>query len=473
MIKKLNTDENRIPSAVKLSELDFPSPFYEGLQYNAPARGVWNIVHTGMLIPESHQVYVCAQGCLRGVIPTAAEMNDMERMSWVALRESDMWNGEMEKRVIEGTAHIIEKLKERLESGEDETLKLPKCVLIYLSCMHMFEGCDFQMITDELSSMYPDIDFVECYMIPTMRKTMSPDAMMKISLYEAVKKQEKDENLVALVGSNLPFDKESDVCELIKMSGRNIWDIADCESYDDYLKLGTAPLMISYLSVADASCKQLVRRFDNEWQRMLINFDEKKLDENLYGLAEKLGLDKSSVADYIEKSRSEAYLALDKAQEVIGDTEIAIDYTAFPYIMELAELLTKHGFNVTHLYSDGFPADEKDSFERLRDAQPEIKVYPTNEPAMRFAAAGAAGETATNRAEDNEEKGLDKKVLAIGQKAAYFTHTSYFVDIVEGSGMYGYSAMKKLAQMMIDAFKEPKDTKKVISHKGFGCESCL
>ena len=468
MIKKLSTDENRIPKALKLSELDFPSPFYEGLQYNAPARGVWNIVHTGMLIPESHQVYVCAQGCLRGVILTAAEMNDMERMSWVALRESDMWNGEMEKRVIEGTAHIIEKLKERIESKEDTSLKLPKCILIYLSCMHMFEGCDFQMITDELSAMYPDISFVECYMIPTMRKTMSPDAMMKISLYEAVKKQEVDDDLVALVGSNLPFDKESDVCELIKMSGKRIWDIADCETYEDYLKLGTAPLMISYLAVADAACRQMERRFDNKWERMLIRFDEEKLDADLVTLGKKLGLDNSSedendaIQAFLDKSKREAYGALDKARAVIGDTPIMIDYTAFPYIIELAELLTKHGFNVTRLYSDGFPADERDSFERLRELKPDIEVYPTNEPSMRFAANG-----------NNDDEGAVVKTLAIGQKAAYFVNTSYFVDIVEGGGMYGYSAVRKLAEMMIDAYENPKDTKKVISHKGFGCESCL
>ena len=468
MIKKLSTDENRIPKALKLSELDFPSPFYEGLQYNAPARGVWNIVHTGMLIPESHQVYVCAQGCLRGVILTAAEMNDMERMSWVALRESDMWNGEMEKRVIEGTAHIIEKLKERIESKEDTSLKLPKCILIYLSCMHMFEGCDFQMITDELSAMYPDISFVECYMIPTMRKTMSPDAMMKISLYEAVKKQEVDDDLVALVGSNLPFDKESDVCELIKMSGKHIWDIADCETYEDYLKLGTAPLMISYLAVADAACRQMERRFDNKWERMLIRFDEEKLDADLVTLGKKLGLDNSSedekdaIQAFLDKSKREAYGALDKARTVIGDTPIMIDYTAFPYIIELAELLTKHGFNVTRLYSDGFPADERDSFERLRELKPDIEVYPTNEPSMRFATNG-----------NNDDEGAVVKTLAIGQKAAYFVNTSYFVDIVEGGGMYGYSAVRKLAEMMIDAYENPKDTKKVISHKGFGCESCL
>ena len=469
MIKSLSTNENRIPEPVKLAEIDFPNPFYEGLQYNAPARGVWNIVHTGMLIPESHQVYVCAQGCLRGVILTAAEMNDMERMSWVALRESDMWNGEMEKRVIDGTAHIVEKLKE--DVAADSSRKMPRCILIYLSCMHMFEGCDFQMITDELSEIYPDIDFVECYMIPTMRKTMSPDAMMKLSLYEAVKNQEKQDDLVALVGSNLPFDKESDVATLIQMSGKRIWDIADCENYEEYLKLGSAPLTISYLAVADASCKQMARRLEQKWLRMLINFDEKKLKDNLTMLGEELGLSSSAVNSFIEKSQGEAYASLDKAHEIIGDTPIAVDYTAFPYIIELSELLTKHGFNVTSLYSDGFPADEQDAYERLKEVKPDIKVYPTNEPAMRFA---VANDNTDNPDNSNNPENQDTQItLAIGQKAAYFTNTSHFVDIVEGGGMYGYSAIKKLSDMMIDAFQNEKDTKKVISHKGWGCSSCL
>lgn len=469
MIKSLSTNENRIPEPVKLAEIDFPNPFYEGLQYNAPARGVWNIVHTGMLIPESHQVYVCAQGCLRGVILTAAEMNDMGRMSWVALRESDMWNGEMEKRVIDGTAHIVEKLKE--DVAADSSRKMPRCILIYLSCMHMFEGCDFQMITDELSEKYPDIDFVECYMIPTMRKTMSPDAMMKLSLYEAVKNQEKQDDLVALVGSNLPFDKESDVATLIQMSGKRIWDIADCENYEEYLKLGSAPLTISYLAVADASCKQMARRLEQKWLRMLINFDEKKLKDNLTMLGEELGLSSSAVNSFIEKSQGEAYASLDKAHEIIGDTPIAVDYTAFPYIIELSELLTKHGFNVTSLYSDGFPADEQDAYERLKEVKPDIKVYPTNEPAMRFA---VANDNTDNPDNSNNPENQDTQItLAIGQKAAYFTNTSHFVDIVEGGGMYGYSAIKKLSDMMIDAFQNEKDTKKVISHKGWGCSSCL
>ena len=72
MIKSLHTKENRIPEPVLLKDIDFGAPFYEGLQYNAPARGVWNIVHTGLLIPKAHHVDACAQGCLGGVSLPAA-----------------------------------------------------------------------------------------------------------------------------------------------------------------------------------------------------------------------------------------------------------------------------------------------------------------------------------------------------------------------------------------------------------------
>lgn len=457
MIKNLKTNENRIPEPVSLSDISFPSPFYEGLQYNAPARGVWNIVHTGMLIPESHQVYVCAQGCLRGVILTAAEMNEMERMSWVALRESDMWNGEMENRVIDGTSHIVEQLTSK-----------PRCVLIYLSCMHMFEGCDFQMITDELKDRYPDIDFVECYMIPTMRKTMSPDAMMKISLYESVRKREPDERLVGIIGNQLPMDCSSDITQLIKMSGRDTWDITSCNSYEDYLKLGSARTLITFLSTNDTAAKQLSERLDASLIRIPLRFDEEKLDQGLHLLGESLDIDDSRMNEWIAKQKEAALSALTKAHKVIGNCEIAIDYTAFPYILELSEVLLKHGFNVKKIYADNFPADEKDAFDRIISDYPEqdIKIYPTNEPAMRYEASG--------RAHYPEEAAQDKaSILAIGQKAAYFTASSYFVDIVEGGGSYGYQSIIKLAQLMIEAFETPKDTKKLISHKGWGCESCL
>ena len=56
-----------------------------GLEFNSPAHGNWNIVHTGMLLPESIQIYVCADNCLRGVVLTAAAMPAAARFSFVLL----------------------------------------------------------------------------------------------------------------------------------------------------------------------------------------------------------------------------------------------------------------------------------------------------------------------------------------------------------------------------------------------------
>ena len=231
--------------------------------------------------------------------------------------------------------------------------------------------------------------------------------------------------------------------------------------------------LLSYLNVTDAAAKQLKERLGCEWSKVPLRFDETKLDESLISFGEALGLTRDTVEKWIAERKAEAYAALDEASGIIGDTEITIDYTAFPYILEFAELLLKHGFNVKRIYSDNFPADERDAYERIisRETDPEvreqvsseenagyIKLYPTNEPAMRFAAS---------------ENSSDSRILAIGQKAAYFTGTQHFVDIVEGGGMFGYDAVKKIAGLMTEAYREKKDTKKIISHKGWGCDSCL
>ena len=85
MLKRLG---ETCPTRVAIRDASFPAPFAPGLEYAAPARGMWNIVHTGMLVPEAHQIFVCAEGCLRGVVLTAAEMGASDRFSTIASRTS-------------------------------------------------------------------------------------------------------------------------------------------------------------------------------------------------------------------------------------------------------------------------------------------------------------------------------------------------------------------------------------------------
>ena len=98
---------------VAIRDAAFPAPFASGLEYSSPARGTWNIVHTGMLIPQAHEIFVCAAGCLRGVVLTAAEMHAEERFSTVAIREHNLLDGDLEELVIDGVSDIIRQLPQR------------------------------------------------------------------------------------------------------------------------------------------------------------------------------------------------------------------------------------------------------------------------------------------------------------------------------------------------------------------------
>ena len=95
MLKRVGREMDSKGAEVAICDAKFPAPFVSGLEYATPARGTWNIVHTGMLIPEAHEIFVCAAGCLRGVVLTAAELHAEHRFSTVAVREHNLLDGDM------------------------------------------------------------------------------------------------------------------------------------------------------------------------------------------------------------------------------------------------------------------------------------------------------------------------------------------------------------------------------------------
>ena len=122
MLKHVLDNKEEVIVAKKLRDVDSAAPFVSGLEYGCPARGTWNIVHTGFLIPESHQVFVCASNCLRGVVLTAAEMGEMGRFSTVTIKENNVLDGDMEELLIDGVSHVIDNLK-----------KKTKAILVYIN----------------------------------------------------------------------------------------------------------------------------------------------------------------------------------------------------------------------------------------------------------------------------------------------------------------------------------------------------
>ena len=140
---------------------------------------------------------------------------------------------------------------------------------------------------------------------------------------------------------------------------------------------------------------------------------------------------------------------------------MSIDYTYCPRPLGLAKLLLEHGINVTRVYVDGIPGGDRAAFDSLQKDHPDLMIYPTVHPGMRFARTA------------NVEAESGVKVLAVGQKAAAFEETGRFVNVVEGGGMTGYEAISRTCRLMREAYCEEKPMRDLVQVKGLGCEVCI
>ncbi|MBR1830009.1 MAG: hypothetical protein IJ781_11000, partial [Atopobiaceae bacterium] len=387
------------PSVVNAGDVSSLAPFPSTLEFNPPVHGVWNIVHMGMLIPEAHQIYVCAVNCMRGVVLTAAEMGMRERFSYVVLKEEDITRGTVEQITLEGIADTLRKLP-----------KLPPCVIVFPVCTHHFLGVSMARVYRELERQFPNVDFIRAFMDPIMRKHLSPDVRLRMAMHDPLRPCDPDERLVAVLGSDFSLDEGSDLRRVLDAGGYCLTDIQHCSTYDEYLALARASTFVAVYPNANWGAERTARRLDRRYLYLPSCFDYVEIAAQYACLAEALGLPALDIAAEIATC-DKALLA---AHNEVGDAPIAIDASAHPRPLGLARLLIEHGFNVTEIYLDAVSPEETTAAEWLHDNAPQVQLSSIVMPDLRVA-----------------PRTRDREVLAIGQKAAWFTGTSHFVNIVE------------------------------------------
>ena len=447
MLKRIGIRAISEKTEVTIGEASFPAPFQPGLEFNSPAHGNWNIVHTGMLVPEAQQIYVCADNCMRGVVLTAAEMNAVERFSFVIVEEKDLLGGNLEDITIEGVTDVLNRLPEK-----------PKAVLLFTVCLHHFLGSDLDRIYGELESRFPEIFFMRCFMDPIMQKTgPTPDQKLRRAMYDAVPEAEADPGCVTLLGSDFVLDADADIRRISEHNGFKLRETAACETWEEYQKLGEGSLIIDCYPAGKFGVQQQAERLGRPFLYLPGSFDYEEIQWQEEQLLEKLKELKGEITGPdIKKEIRFCEKALSHAKKIIGDTPIALDYLFHPRPLGLAKLLLTHGFKVESIYLDSISPEEKDVFFWLKENIPELKLISTIRPEMRV----------RTRCSEN-------KILAIGQKAAWFTGSRNFVNMVQGGGLYGFDGIRRTVQLMIEAFEAEKDPEDLIVRKGWGCESCI
>ena len=427
---------------VRLGDLNTLTPFPRKLEYSCPSRGGWTIAHTPMIIPGSHMIYIGASACLRGVVLSAAEYEGLDRYSMVMIEEKDILSGQMEELFIEGVTDILNKLEHR-----------PTCVLPFTGCIHYFLATDIEYIYDELSARFPDIDFISAQMTPTMKlNDHTPEEDMCRSMYLCIEEQPLNGKVVNFIGDNFPIATTGDHMKLLHKHGFRTHDLAAMDDYAEYKAMGESFLNIYSLPVAAWSAACLEERLGQQFIYMPYTYIYDEIDRDMTRLAAVLDVEAPDLTDM----RTEAEESLANALSIVGNTQIGIDYMSTPRFLSLARMLLSHGFNVTEIYGDSLTPDSIPDLEWLKQHYPDIPLKATQDFRARF------------YPRDEE---ADGKVIAIGQKAAYFMGTGHFVNMITNNGRYGYDAIKSLAAELIDAYENEKDTKSIIQVKAWGCSA--
>ena len=454
----------KIPSRngceAEITDVPFPVPFPKGLVYAPPARGTWTIAHSPMLIPGCHEIYVCCPCCLHGVVLSADEIPDggNGRFSMVTLTNENILKGDLEEMMIEGVSEVLKSLPER-----------PRLVECFTSCVQHFLNIDLKVVYRALRKRFPDTDFIDGYMIPTLARKLTPDMLGRRQLLRAAsaKRAAKDEILrqkkdraVSLIVNYYPLDPDSELKELFEKADYGVRDFASCKTYEDYLALADAECALVFVSASVPAAKDFQKQTGMEYLYLPYSYSLEELRREFCTLSERFGLEMPDTEDYEQKIAARA----DGVQKLFNNTPLVLDYTASPRILQMALFLLEYGFHVRAVYTDAFSSEEEEIYNLLREKYPHLLIRSTQHYKMRLLP---------------RDEGKKEKLVAVGPKAAYFTGTEHFVNMIENGAvlqdgdqpvqLYGYSGILHFLDLLEKAFSAKSDVRSIIEVKAFGC----
>ena len=408
--------------------------FEKSLYYSSPAHGGWGVLKMGQLVPESYQLFVSPAACGRhGAL--AARMEDRKsRVSYLFLKEEEIVSGGYEDSIINASEKILLHLKRK---G-----RMPKVLMIFVSCIDDLLGTDHDALIMQLSEKFPEVRFTFAHMNPTSTDTGVPPAVnIQNKDYALLDRREDRDGGINLIGNLAPLRTNSELFKLLESMGaevvRHISDYTTFEAYQEMAKSGlnlvTAPTG-KYASV------QMEKKLGIPFEMALTTFQIGSIRETYEKIAERMDAVCPDLSAYEEQCRQ----AMRETAEALGDMQIIIDGETITRPFDLAKALLEAGMKVKCIYEQEVLPSDKENYEWVCTNHPEIMILQPQHPKTTVS-----------------EK-IGQECLSIGFSAAYISGARYVVDIAGQHGLYGFRGVLELMEMIREAAKEEVDLKKLL-----------
>ena len=400
----------------------------ETLHYATPAHGGWGVVRVGMLVPESQQLFICPFACGRHGAIGALQQQLKDRLHYLYVDQSD---------IIEGYDNlIVEQVPLLLASLEE----LPKVLLLFVSCLDDLIGTNHEAIIEELSSLYPQIDFRFCHMNPISLDSNSPPAVtIQRNMYSLLKPASTKQKTINAIGNLEAFDKDCELYHLLALASFRLLHISECTTYQEFQAMSQSSLNLVVGLQGVLPAEEMEHKLKIPALFAPVSYRWEAIEKNYERLAEQLG-----ISICLEAYRVKTERQVQQTKAIVRRKPIIIDASATSRPFELARFLLEEGFQVAKIFVQKTIPLEKEHHDWILEKYPLVEVIPPLHPEM------------------VKDSPLFPDSLAIGVEGAYLCKSNYPVDLIGDATLYGYRGLELLMQKMSEAIQNPRSLQQII-----------
>ncbi len=409
--------------------------FEDTLHYSSPANGSRGIVRTGMLVPESVELFVCPFACGRHGSISAVKQNLKHRLSYLYVTQADIING-YDNLIVPAVGELLESLPET-----------PKVILIFVSCLDDLIGTDHEALQETLAKTYPHVKFRSCHMNPISKGGKTPPAIsVQNNIYSLIEKSEEKDQGINCIGNLVEIAKESEIHTYLKSKGcSELRHITQYETFEGYQDMAKSRWNLVIAPAGRQAAELMKEKHDMPYSHIPVVYGLEEIEKSYKKMDEMFeGKEEFDFSSY----RSKAEAAIERALEAVGDKPIIVDASAVFHPFELAKALLTYGFNVVRVQAQECSSTDRAHYEWVCKEHPEVEiVQPMHHKAV----------LQENKISDS---------IAIGVDGAYLAGSDYVVDLFNDETMFGYHGLECLMNKLEHALDSKVDLESMIHEYG-------
>lgn len=400
------------------------------LAYNSPGAEGFGVKRAGLSVPESIMLIVAPGCCGRNTSLISSMPEYKNRFFYLEMNEPDLVTGRHLNKIPDAVKEVLSFLK---DSGR----KVPKAVMICITCVDALLGTDMDRVCRKAEDALTGGEFEgvkvrPCYMYALTREGRRPPMVhVRQTIYSLLEPMEKDPRSVNIIGGFAPIE-DTELITYLKSSGiRNIRQISTCKTYEEFLQMASANFNIVIDPEARAAAEDMNKNLNIPYIELTRVYSTDKISSQYKALSSVAGLD---IIDSEEKAEADEAVA--RLKEAYPDLTFNVGECTNANAFELALSLVRMGFKVDEIYATLAPENFV-YVKNLAMLSPDTKIYCNMEPTMLYYRISSS-----------------KAQVTVGKDAKFYCPDIPNIAWNQDTRPFGYQGVRDLMNKVFEALKE-------------------